>query len=159
MVPWQTSVLEAEDDKTVLIAGGKRLGLRPGILLSLQTRESTLTAPRGNADITMAGRIVGELLIIDEGDARQRDGVSVGTLVSGSLHGLDMQELVARFCRPSGFFGHDFGHDRECDSKSAALVSFDPVQALISFETPSRLEGEYKTVPYRMPTQPPSALF
>ena len=159
MVPWQTSVLEVEDGKTVLIAGGKRLGLRPGILLSIQTRESTLTPSQGHTSVAVPGRIVGELLIIDNVDDQQRDGVSVGTLVSGSLKGLDMGELVARFCRPSGFFGHDFGHDRECDSKAAALVNFDPALALLSFDTPTRTEGETKKLPYRMPTQQPSPVF
>lgn len=159
MVPWQTSVLEVEDGKTVLIAGGKGLGLRPGILLSIQTRESTVVPSRGHGSVAVPGRIVGELLIIDNVDDQQRDGVSVGTLVSGSLKGLDMGELVARFCRPSGFFGHDFGHDRECDSKAAALVNFDPALALLSFDTPTRTEGETKKLPYRMPTQQPSPVF
>lgn len=158
-LPWQAPVLEIEDDKTILIAHGRRLGLKPGILLSIQTREHSL--PRGQAQppVRLPGRVVGEVLIVDNGNGPGQENVAVGALVSGSLRGYEMRELVVRLCRPKGYFGHDFGHDRQCAAKAAAVVGFDAETALLSFEPSLLDEGEAVTTPYSMPVQGPSAVF
>ncbi|MDV7398101.1 hypothetical protein RZS08_42255, partial [Arthrospira platensis SPKY1] len=66
---------------------------------------------------------------------------------------------VVRLCRPKGYFGHDFGHDRQCAAKAAAVVGFDAETALLSFEPSLLDEGEAVTTPYSMPVQGPSAVF
>lgn len=157
-LPWQAPVMKATDDNTVLIPGGRRLGLKPGVVLSIQTRERVLQGTR--APVAVPGRLVGEVLIVDNVDGPERESMALGTVVSGSLKGYDMRELVARVCRPNGYFGHDFGHDRQCSAKAAALVSFDPETALMSFSPDVLAEGELLAVPDMQPmTSPPSAVF
>ena len=116
-------MLKASNDETLLIPGGKRLGLKPGVLLSIQTRERVLGRPGTRAQVAVASRLVGEVLIVDNLDDPERESMAVGTLVSGSLKGYDVRELIVRFCQPKGYFGHDFGHDHQCSAKAAALVS------------------------------------
>jgi hypothetical protein len=159
-LPWQAPVLKATDDDTLLIPGGKRLGLKPGVLLSIQTRERVLGRPGTRAQVAVASRLVGEVLIVDNLDDPERESMAVGTLVSGSLKGYDVRELIVRFCQPKGYFGHDFGHDHQCSAKAAALVSFDPDTALLSF-SPELIEDEaVLAVPHIQPAlAPPSAVF
>lgn len=157
--PWQAPVLEIEDDKTILIAHGRRLGLTPGILLSIQTREHNLPGRQAQPPVSLPGRIVGEVLIVDNGNGPGQENVAVGALVSGSLRGYEMRELVVRLCRPKGYFGHDFGHDRQCAAKAAAVVGFDAETALLSFEPSLLDEAEAVTTPYSMPIQGRSAVF
>lgn len=158
-LPWQAPVLEIEGDKTILIAHGRRLGLKPGILLSIQTREHTL--PRGPAQppVSLAGRVVGEVLIVDNTDGHEHANVAVGALVSGSLRGYEMGDLVVRLCRPKGYFGYDFGHDHQCAAKAATVVGFDAETAVLSFEPRLLDEGEVITTPYSLPEEGPSAVF
>ncbi len=159
-LPWQAPLLKASNDETLLIPGGKRLGLKPGVLLSIQTRERVLGRPGTRAQVAVASRLVGEVLIVDSLDDPERESMAVGTLVSGSLKGYDVRELIVRFCQPKGYFGHDFGHDHQCSAKAAALVSFDPHTALLSF-SPELIEDEaVLAVPHIQPAvAPPSAVF
>ena len=159
-LPWQAPVLEVSDEGTLLIPGGKQLGLKPGVLLSIQTRERVLGRSGTQAQVAIASRLVGEVLIVDNLDGPNRDGVSVGALVSGSLKGYDARELVVRFCQPKGYFGHDFGHDHQCSAKAAARVSFDPDSALLNFSPESVEDDEFLPVPHLAPAvAPPSAVF
>lgn len=162
MLPWQATLIATEDDRTVLIAGGARLGLMPGVLLSIQTRETVLPVQEGRTkEVIVPSRIVGEVLIIDNVDDPERGSVSVGSLVKGGLRGYPVRDLVVRFCRPTGYFGHDFGHDRECTGKAAALVHFDPATTLLSFAPPGLTEAEGETArrPYTLPPEAPSPVF
>lgn len=159
-LPWQAPVLEVSDEGTLLIPGGKQLGLKPGVLLSIQARERVLGRSGTQAQVAIASRLVGEVLIVDNLDGPNRDGVSVGALVSGSLKGYDARELVVRFCQPKGYFGHDFGHDHQCSAKAAARVSFDPDSALLNFSPESVEDDEFLPVPHLAPAvAPPSAVF
>jgi hypothetical protein len=158
-LPWQAPVLKATDDNTVLIPDGKRMGLKPGVMLSIQTREQAIRGPGARSQIAVPGRLVGEVMIVDN-DAPGRETMAVGAVVSGSLKGYDPRELVVRFCKPKGYFGHDFGHDRQCGAKAAALVSFDPETALLSFSPEAEDEAEFHPVPHEAsPVERPSAVF
>lgn len=159
-LPWQAPVLKATDENTVLIPDGKRMGLKPGVMLSIQTREQAIRGPGARSQITVPGRLVGEVLIVDHEEAPGRETMAVGAVVSGSLKGYDPRELVVRFCKPKGYFGHDFGHDRQCGAKAAALVSFDPETALLSFSPEAEDEAEFHPVPHEAsPVERPSAVF
>lgn len=157
-LPWQAPVLKATDDDKVLIPDGRRLGLKPGVVLSIQTRERVLQGVR--APVAVPGRLVGEVRIVGHEEAPGRETMAVGEIVSGSLKGYDPRELVVRFCKPKGYFGHDFGHDRQCGTKAAALVSFDPETALLSFSPEAEDEAEFHPVPHEAsPVERPSAVF
>lgn len=158
MVPWQAPVLEIEDGSRILIAGGERMGLKPGLVLSLQTRENKIDVDGLAEPITLPGRVVGEVLIVENLGELAHNKAAVGTLVTGSLRGYDMRDLVVRFCRPNGYFGDDFGHDRNCSAKAAALVAYDPTSALLSFE-PLPEEAEAQPTPYLRPLAAPSSTF
>lgn len=121
-LPWQAPVLDIVNDKTILIANGRRLGLKPGIVMSIQTREHTLLRGQNYAPVRLPGRVVGEILIVDNDNGPNNQNVAVGVLVSGSLRGYEMRQLLVRLCRPKGYFGHDFGHDRQCAAKAASAV-------------------------------------
>lgn len=159
-LPWQAPIVQTTDVNTVVIPGGKRLGLRAGVLLSIQTREQAIKGRGVRSEITIPSRLVGEVLIVGHDADPGGEAAAVGTVVSGSLQGYDANELVVRFCRPKGYFGHDFGHDRQCDAKSAALVAFDPETALLSISPESGHDGEALTLPYAEPAlSPPGAVF
>lgn len=160
VIPWQATVLEAASENRILIPDGKRLGLTPGVVLSVQTRDRVLNSPRGKPLAPLPGRLVGEVLIVDTQPLPGRGNAAVGTLLSGSLKGYDINELVVRFCRPSGYFGHDFGHDLQCDAKTAALTSFDSDTATLSFSDIFTRDAEPVELPYSAPiSAPPSAIF
>lgn len=160
VIPWQATVLEAASENRILIPDGKRLGLAPGVVLSVQTRDRVLNSPRGKPLAPLPGRLVGEVLIVDTQPVPGRGNAAVGALLSGSLKGYDIGELVVRFCRPNRYFGHDFGHDLHCDAKTAALTSFDLDTATLSFSEIFARDAEPVELPYSaLISAPPSATF
>lgn len=93
--PWQTYVLSTDAGR-VFVAGGKAQGLRPGMLLSVQTLGEKIKSPQTGFDITLPGREVGQLRIDSNfGESETNEG-SVGTIVAGSLQGYKAEQLVLR---------------------------------------------------------------
>lgn len=93
--PWQTFFLSAEQGR-YFVAGGKAQGLRPGMLFSVQTLGEKIKSPQTGFDITLPGREIAQLRIDSNfGDAEVNEG-SVGSLVSGSLQGYKVEQLVIR---------------------------------------------------------------
>jgi curli biogenesis system outer membrane secretion channel CsgG len=93
--PWQTFFLSAEQGR-YFVAGGKAQGLRPGMLFSVQTAGEKIKSPQTGFDITLPGREIAQLRIdANFGDSEATEG-SVGSLVSGSIQGFKVEQLVVR---------------------------------------------------------------
>ena len=93
--PWQTFFLSAEQGR-YFVAGGKAQGLRPGMLFSVQTAGEKIKSPQTGFDITLPGREIAQLRIdANFGDSEATEG-SVGSIVSGSVQGLKVDQLVIR---------------------------------------------------------------
>lgn len=93
--PWQTYFLSADQGR-YFVAGGKAQGLRPGMLFSVQTLGEKIKSPQTGFDITLPGREIAQLRIDSNfGDSEATEG-SVGSLVSGSLQGFRVEQLVVR---------------------------------------------------------------
>lgn len=93
--PWQTYFLSAEQGR-YFVAGGKAQGLRPGMLFSVQTLGEKIKSPQTGFDITLPGREIAQLRIDSNfGDSEVNEG-SVGSIVSGSIQGFKVEQLVVR---------------------------------------------------------------
>ncbi|MDO8769854.1 MAG: CsgG/HfaB family protein [Burkholderiaceae bacterium] len=93
--PWQTYFLSADQGR-YFVAGGKAQGLRPGMLFSVQTVGEKIKSPQTGFDITLPGREIAQLRIDSNfGDAEVNEG-SVGSIVSGSIQGFKVEQLVVR---------------------------------------------------------------
>lgn len=93
--PWQTYIL-SNDGGRIFIAGGKAQGLKPGMLLSVQTVGEKIKSPQTGFDITLPGREIGQLRVeANFGDSESNEG-SVGTFVSGTMQGYKPEQLVVR---------------------------------------------------------------
>lgn len=93
--PWQTFFLSTEQGR-YFVAGGKSQGLRPGMVFSVQTMGEKIKSPQTGFDITLPGREVAQLRIDSNfGDTDVNEG-SVGTIVSGSVQGFKVEQLVVR---------------------------------------------------------------
>lgn len=93
--PWQTFFLSVEEGQ-YFVAGGKSQGLRPGMLFSVQTAGKKIKSPQTGFDITLPGREIAQLRIdANFGDTEVNEG-SVGRIVSGSMQGFKLEQLVVR---------------------------------------------------------------
>ncbi|WP_296445042.1 CsgG/HfaB family protein [Rhodoferax sp. UBA5149] len=93
--PWQTYFLSADQGR-YFVAGGKAQGLRPGMLFSVQTAGEKIKSPQTGFDITLPGREIAQLRIDSNfGDSEVNEG-SVGSIVSGSIQGFKVEQLVVR---------------------------------------------------------------
>lgn len=93
--PWQTFFLST-DQGQYYVAGGKSQGLRPGMLFSVQTLGAKIKSPQTGFDITLPGREIAQLRInANFGDSEATEG-SVGSLISGSIQGYKLEQLVIR---------------------------------------------------------------
>lgn len=93
--PWQTYFLSA-DQGQYFVSGGKSQGLRPGMLFSVQTLGRKVRSPQTGFEITLPGKEIAQLRIdANFGDTEATEG-SVGSLVSGSIQGFKLEQLVVR---------------------------------------------------------------
>jgi len=93
--PWQTFFLSADQGR-YFVAGGKAQGLRPGMLFSVQTTGEKIKSPQTGFDITLPGREIAQLRIDSNfGDSEATEG-SVASIVSGSIQGFKVEQLVIR---------------------------------------------------------------
>ena len=93
--PWQTFFLSVDQGR-YFVAGGKAQGLRPGMLFSVQTLGEKIKSPQTGLDITLPGREIAQLRIDSNfGDSEVNEG-SVGSLISGSIQGFKVEQLVVR---------------------------------------------------------------
>lgn len=94
--PWQTALLKVEPNR-VFISGGKSQGIKPGMIFSVQTAGERVKSPQTGAEITLPGRQVAQIRIDSNfGDDELNQG-STASLVSGSLSGYKLDQLVVRY--------------------------------------------------------------
>jgi len=94
--PWQTYLLSSADQNSYFIAGGKSQGLKPGMVFSVQTLGQKVKSPQTGFEITLPGKEVGQMRIESNfGDSEASEG-SVASIVSGSLKGHALDQLVIR---------------------------------------------------------------
>ena len=93
--PWQTYILSSDQER-YFVAGGKSQGLRPGMIFSVQTAGERIKSPQTGFDITLPGREIAQLRIDSNfGDTEVTEG-SVASIVSGSIQGFKVEQLVVR---------------------------------------------------------------
>lgn len=93
--PWQTYILSADQGRYI-VAGGKAQGLQPGMMFSVQTAGEKVKSPQTGFDITLPGREIALLRIDSTFGTSETDEGSVGSIVSGSLQGFKLEQLVVR---------------------------------------------------------------
>ncbi len=93
--PWQTYFLSADQGR-LFVAGGKSQGLRPGMMFSVQTQGEKIKSPQTGFDITLPGREIAVFRVDSNfGDSDVTEG-SMGSIVSGSIQGFKLEQLVVR---------------------------------------------------------------
>lgn len=93
--PWQTFFLSADQGR-YFVAGGKSQGLKPGMVFSVQTLGEKIKSPQTGFEITLPGREIAQLRIDSNfGDSDVSEG-SIGSIVSGSIDGFKVEQLVVR---------------------------------------------------------------
>jgi curli biogenesis system outer membrane secretion channel CsgG len=94
--PWETYILKSEGNRLYL-GGGKSQGIRPGMLFLLQTKGERIKSPQTGAEITLPGREIAQIKIESIfGEGELNEG-SIATMVSGSLGGNSIDQLIVRF--------------------------------------------------------------
>jgi len=93
--PWQTVVLRHEGGR-VYVSGGKAQGLRPGLELEVQTSGERIKSPQTGAIITLPGRPVAKLRVDALFGDRELTEGSLASVISGSIDGQPVQQLVVR---------------------------------------------------------------
>ena len=94
--PWQTSILKLEANQ-VYLGGGKSQGVRPGMQFAVYAQGEQVKSAQTGALLTLPGRRVA-VLRVDAlfGEGELNEG-SVASVLSGSLAGLGVEQLVVRF--------------------------------------------------------------
>jgi curli biogenesis system outer membrane secretion channel CsgG len=94
--PWTTYILKADGGK-LFIGGGKSQGIKEGMLFNIQTAGEKVKSPQTGAEITLPGQTIATIRIVSLfGEGELNEG-SVGTVVSGSIGGRKISDLVVRY--------------------------------------------------------------
>jgi hypothetical protein len=94
--PWQTFLLKVEGGR-IFVGGGKSQGIKQGMIFNVQTQGEKIKSPQTGTQITLPGKPVAQIRIDALfGDNELNEG-SVASLVSGSLSGYKLDQLVVRF--------------------------------------------------------------
>jgi curli biogenesis system outer membrane secretion channel CsgG len=91
--PWRTYILSVEGNQ-IFIGGGRSQGLKPGMLLRVETVGKKVRSPQTGFDVTLPGQRVAQVRIESTfGDSEATEG-SVATIVQGDVKGRRTDELV-----------------------------------------------------------------
>lgn len=94
--PWTTYILKSEGGR-VFIGGGKSQGIKEGMIFSVQTAGERIKSPQTGAEITLPGQTIASIRVISLfGEGELNEG-SVASIVSGSLGGRKIGDLVVRY--------------------------------------------------------------
>jgi curli biogenesis system outer membrane secretion channel CsgG len=93
--PWQTAIIASEQGR-YFISGGKAQGLKPGMIFSVQAVGQKVKSPQTGFEITLPGHEVAQIRVESLfGDSEMTEG-AVTSVVSGSLQGARIDQLVVR---------------------------------------------------------------
>ena len=94
--PWTTVILKREGNR-VFLSGGKTQGLKPGMVLTVQSAGEQIKSPQTGAMITLPGQKVATVQVESLfGDSELNEG-AVASVVSGDLGRREPQTLVVLF--------------------------------------------------------------
>lgn len=94
--PWQTSILKL-DGNQLFLGGGRLQGIRPGMQFSVHTLGEQVKSAQTGSMVTLPGRVVASVRVDSLfGDNELNEG-SAATVTSGSLAGLQANQLTVRF--------------------------------------------------------------
>lgn len=94
--PWQTYLLKTEGSR-VFVGGGKSQGILPGMSFTVQTRGEKIKSPQTGADITLPGKPVAQIRVDSVFGTNELDEGAVASVISGSLNGYKLDQLVVRY--------------------------------------------------------------
>ena len=89
---WTADVLAVEGDR-IYISGGASQGVEPGMVFNIETRGRKVRSQTTGSDITLPGKRVGQLEVIDLFGDDPLDQGAYGQLISGSIDGHDVEKL------------------------------------------------------------------
>lgn len=94
--PWTTYILKAEGGR-IFIGGGKSQGIKEGMIFNVQSAGERIKSPQTGAEITLPGQNIATIRVISLfGEGELNEG-SVASIVSGSLGGRKISDLVVRY--------------------------------------------------------------
>lgn len=94
--PWTTYILKAEGGR-IFIGGGKSQGIKEGMVFNVQSAGEKIKSPQTGAEITLPGQNIATIRVISLfGEGELNEG-SIATIVSGSLGGRKISDLVVRY--------------------------------------------------------------
>lgn len=94
--PWATYILKVEGNR-IYIGGGKSQGIKEGMIFNIQTAGEKVKSPQTGAEITLPGQNIATIKIVSLfGEGELNEG-SVATIVSGSLGGKRITDLVVHY--------------------------------------------------------------
>lgn len=93
--PWQTYVLKAESNR-VFLGGGRSQGLREGMQFEVFTQGEQVKSPQTGSVVTLPGQHVASVRIDGLFGNSELDEGSVASVISGSLTGYKVDQLVVR---------------------------------------------------------------
>ncbi len=93
--PWETVILSVEGEQ-VYVSGGKRQGISPGMVFSVQTAGKQVKSRQTGFTVQLPGKEVAKLKIDALfGDSEANEG-AVGSVISGSIAGHKPESLIVR---------------------------------------------------------------
>jgi curli biogenesis system outer membrane secretion channel CsgG len=94
--PWTTYILKAEGSR-IFIGGGKSQGIKEGMIFNIESAGEKIKSPQTGAEITLPGQTIGTIRVVSLfGEGELNEG-SVASIVSGSLGGRKISDLVVRY--------------------------------------------------------------
>lgn len=94
--PWTTYILKAEGGR-IYIGGGKSQGIREGMIFNVQSAGEKIKSPQTGAEITLPGQNIATIRVVSLfGEGELNEG-SIASIVSGSLGGRKISDLVVRY--------------------------------------------------------------
>ena len=94
--PWTTYILKAEGSR-IFIGGGKSQGIKDGMIFNVESAGEKIKSPQTGAEITLPGQTIATIRVISLfGEGELNEG-SIASIVSGSLGGRKISDLVVRY--------------------------------------------------------------
>ncbi|HEY7774673.1 MAG TPA: CsgG/HfaB family protein [Marinagarivorans sp.] len=97
--PWQADIL-AQENGLLYISGGKRQGVKEGMVFNIVTKGRKVKSSTTGAMVTLPGKAVGKLKITGTFGNSDLDEGALGDIVQGSISGLELSALQVEEVTP-----------------------------------------------------------